>query len=65
MAKEMRRDMYHSIMKEVDKLDKDRLHDLASEIISELVNERHADNNERVIGIYEAMELVLNIEIIN
>ena len=62
---ELTRGMYHAIMQKVDKLDKDRLHDLVSEMISELVNDRHSDNNDRIVGIYEAMELVLNMDIIN
>jgi uncharacterized protein YozE (UPF0346 family) len=62
---QMTRSMYHKIMTRVNELSIDQKNDLINEIISELVNERHSDNNQRIVGIYEAMELVLNMDIIN
>jgi hypothetical protein len=43
----------------------DVLKDVVSEIITELTSDRYTTNDERVVGMLEALEFVLNIDIIN
>jgi hypothetical protein len=63
MARAIDSKTYYMVMEKVDALDRDRLLDLASEVVSELVNNRHSNNDERIDGILEAMELVLATKI--
>ena len=45
--------------------DIDLLKDALSEVVHELTNDRYTTNNERVAGIYESLEMVFNIDLIN
>jgi hypothetical protein len=45
--------------------DVDLLKDALSEVVHELTNDRYTTSNERIVGIYESLEMVFNIDLIN
>lgn len=63
--REYSRKMYYSIMARVCELSADQKDDLIAEVVGELSNPRWSNNDERLEGMLEAMEMVLGMDIIN
>lgn len=57
--------LFMAITEKINSLDDQGRSDLLSEMVYELTNDRWSNNDDRMVGILEAMEVCLNMDIVN
>lgn len=65
MDHKIKHGLYLAIIEKINSLDDQGRIDLLHEMCFELTNDRWSNNDDRIVGIFEAMEGCLNMDIIN